>query len=151
MTLHFDRLVLDRDIACSPSRLFHLMTDPGARAEWGKPDDESVIEIDHADIRPGGQERARCGPKDDPHFNTVTDFHALETDTLLLSTEALTVGGTLLSVAQIAQELAATDTGCRLTTTLQIASLAGPDVISEHRGGWSAALDNLAALAASAD
>lgn len=147
MTLAFDTITLERDIACAPSRLFGLLTDPGARAVWGAPDADSVIEIDHADIRPGGHEVARCGPKENPHFGTRTDFHAIEDGRFVVGSESLTVGGDMLSVALVSCEIGARDIGSHLTVTLQIASLAGPDVLDDYRGGWSGALENLARLA----
>ena len=145
--LDFDTLTLTRDIACPPARLFALMTDPSARATWGAPDAESVIEIDHADIRPGGHEIARCGPKGSPHFDTRMDFHVVDAPARLIGTEALTVGGQMLSVALVAMEVAAQGDGSHLTVTLQITSLSGPEVFADYRGGWAGALDNLEHLA----
>lgn len=147
MTLAFDTITLTRDIGCAPSRLFGLLTDRAARAAWGAPDAESVIEIDHFDMRPGGHEVARCGPKEDPHFGTRTDFHAVEDGRFVVGSESLTVGGEMLSVALVSCEVGARDTGSRLTVTLQIASLSGPEVLEDYRGGWSGALENLARLA----
>jgi len=147
MTIHHETLVLTRDIDCPPARLFHLLTDADARAKWGAPDADSVIEIDHADIKPGGHEVSRCGPKDEPYFDTRTDFHVVTPDSLLLGSETLSVGGEMMSVALISHEVAAKGDGARLAITLQITSLTGPDTFEEYRGGWTGALDNLAALA----
>ena len=149
MDLDFDTQTITRDIACPPAQLFALMTDAHARATWGAPDAESVIEIDHADIREGGHELARCGPKASPHFGTRMDFHVVDAPHRLIGTEALTVGGQMLSVALVSMEVAASDRGSRLSFTLQIASLSGSDIFADYRGGWSGALDNLERLATS--
>ncbi|MGR3583912.1 MAG: hypothetical protein ACU0B8_06605, partial [Pseudooceanicola nanhaiensis] len=60
----------------------------------------------------------------------------------------LVVGGRTMSVALCSHEIAESGAGSRLRVTLQITSLAGADLFDDYRGGWSAALDNLAALAA---
>lgn len=66
-------------------RLFALMTDRAARAEWGAPSDDVVIEIDETDIRPGGREVARCGSREAPEFAAVSDFHVVTPDCLVLT------------------------------------------------------------------
>jgi uncharacterized protein YndB with AHSA1/START domain len=147
MPLDFDTQVITRDIACAPDRLFQLITDPVARASWGAPDAESVVEIDHAEIRPGGHELARCGPKEDPHFGTRMDFHVIAPDEHLIGSETLTVGGQVLSVALVTMEIESYQAGSRLSVTLQITSLAGAEMFEDYRGGWSGALDNLMRLA----
>ena len=37
MMADFETLVLERDIACSPDRLFHVMTDRDMRQKWSSP------------------------------------------------------------------------------------------------------------------
>lgn len=147
MSMDFETLTLEREIACQPARLFGLLVDPAARAEWGAPDETSVIVVDEADIREGGYETSRCGPHDDPHFNTRSSFHLLRPDTCMINTEMLTVAGELLSVSLITHEVSAHKDGSILTVTLQIASLAGPDMADDYRDGWTASLDNLKHLA----
>jgi len=142
----YETLVLERDIACSPDRLFHLMTDRESRQKWIAPDDSSVVIIDRFECRPGGCEEARCGPKEMPEFNTVGVFHVVTPD-FLSFTETLVIGGDTMSVSLCGHELSASEKGTRLRVTLQITSLAGRELFSDFRGGWSAALDNLIALA----
>lgn len=142
----FETLVLERRIGTPPDRLFALMTDRSARAEWGAPSDDVIIEIDESDIRPGGREVARCGPREAPEFTAVSDFHVVTPDCLVLS-ETLTVGGAILSVSLATQEISATDTGSLLKVTLQIVSVSGPDTLEGYSEGWSSALDKLARLA----
>lgn len=142
----YETVTLERDIACAPERLFHVMTDRDLRQAWSAPNDESVVIIDTFDCRPGGREETRCGPKEAPEFNTVGDFHVV-TPGFLSFTETLVVGGQTMSIALCSHEIAESGAGSRLRVTLQITSLAGADLFDDYRGGWSAALDNLAALA----
>ena len=37
----FETLILERDIACSPDRLFHVMTNRDTRQKWSAPDNDS--------------------------------------------------------------------------------------------------------------
>ncbi|HMQ40049.1 MAG TPA: SRPBCC domain-containing protein [Paracoccus sp. (in: a-proteobacteria)] len=144
----FETLVLTRDIACSPARLFHTMTDRDLRQKWSAPDNDSVIIIDQFDCRPGGREVIRCGPKEAPEFNTIGDFHVVSPD-FLCFTETLMVGGQTISISLCSHEISESPGGSHLRVTLQITSLAGPDMFKDYNTGWSAALDNLAILASS--
>lgn len=145
----YKTLTLDREIACTPERLFHVMTDRKLRAVWSGPDDDTVVIIDEFDCRPGGREVTRCGPKEAPEFNTIGQFHVVSPDFLCFS-ETLIIGGETLSVSLCSQEIAASGSGCSLRVTLQITSLAGPDLFDDYGAGWGGALDKLATLAAEA-
>lgn len=142
----YETVTLEREIACAPERLFHVMTDRALRQIWAAPDDESVVIIDEFDCRPGGREVTRCGPKEAPEFNTVGVFHVV-TPEFLSFTETLVVGGQTMSIALCSHEIAESAAGSRLRVTLQVTSLAGAALFGDYRGGWSAALDKLAALA----
>lgn len=143
-------LTLTQHIAAPPARVFALMTDPAARAQWGAPDAETAaqMEIEHADIRPGGREVARCGPAEAPEFTVTADFHVIDAPTCLLMTETIAAGGALQSVALVSQVLTAGDAGStNLTVTLQIASLADDSLFAEVQDGWRFALAALATMA----
>ena len=148
MMADFETLILERDIACSPDRLFHVMTNRDTRQKWSAPDNDSVVIIDEYDCRAGGHEKTRCGPKEAPEFNTVGLFHVV-TPEFLSFTETLFVGGQTISLCS--HEISKSETGSALRVTLQIASLAGSDLFKDYSNGWSSALDNLAALASSSD
>ena len=143
----FDVLTLKREIACPPERLFALMTDREARALWSAPSEDVVIEIDESDIRDGGREVARCGPKEAPDFFVVADFHLVEAPARLGLSETLNVGGMMLSVSLVTQEITPVETGSLLKVTLQIVSLSGPETFEGYGEGWNAALDSLARMA----
>lgn len=141
----FETLILERDIACSPDRLFHVMTDRDTRQKWSAPDDESVVIIDEYDCRAGGCEKTHCGPKEAPEFNTIGLFHVVTTE-FLSFTETLVVVGQTMSISLCGHEISKSKTGSALRVTLQVTSLVGPDLFDDYRSGWSAALDNLSAL-----
>lgn len=143
----FETLVLERDIKTSPDRLFALMSDPAARRIWSAPSEDVVIEIDESDIRPGGREVARCGPKEAPDFTATSDFHLVSAPGRFVLSETLTVGGELLSVSLVTQEIQPTATGSALKVTLQIVSVSGPDTIGGYSEGWAGALDALTRMA----
>lgn len=146
----FETVTLERDVACSPERLFQVMTDRELRQKWSAPNDETVVIIDTFECRPGGREETRCGPKEAPEFNTTSLFHVV-TPEFLSCTETLVVGGETISISLCGHEITKSDTGSNLRVTLQITSLVGPDVFNDYRGGWSASLDNLSALASGTD
>lgn len=146
----YETLTLEREIACAPDRLFHVITDRDLRQKWAAPNDESVVIIDQYDCRPGGREETRCGPKDAPEFNTIGLFHVVTPD-FLSFTETLVVGGQMMSISLCSHEISKIDAGSNLLITLQITSLVGADLFDDYRGGWSASLDNLAALASDVD
>lgn len=145
--MDFDTLTLTRDIACAPERLFHLMTDRKARETWGAPGEGIAMRIDSFDLRPGGREVSRCGPAEAPDFRVTTDFHIVDAPARLIGTETLDFGAGPVSVSLITQEIAAAQGGSRLTVTLQIASLIGPDMAADYQAGWTGGLDNLTRLA----
>lgn len=145
--MDFNTLTLNRQIACPPARLFHLMTDQSAREVWGAPDDSTVMQIDSFDLRPGGREVSRCGPAQSPEFLVTTDFHVIDAPTRLICTETLDFGEGPVSVSLITQDIVGRDVGSHLTVTLQIASLIGPDMAADYQTGWNGGLDNLARLA----
>ncbi|KZL14456.1 hypothetical protein PsAD2_03751 [Pseudovibrio axinellae] len=144
---NFETLILERDIACAPEHLFHVLTDRELRQKWSAPNDESVVTIEEYDCRAGGREETRCGPKEAPEFNTASLFHIVTPD-FLSFTETLVVGGQIISISLCGHEISKSGTGSRLRVTLQITSIIGPDLFKDYRNGWSAALDNLSALAA---
>lgn len=146
----FETQVLTRNVACAPGRLFHILTDRELRQKWSAPDDSSVVVIDTYDCRPGGREETRCGSKEAPEFGTTSLFHVV-TPEFLSFTETLVVGGEMISVSLCSHEIQARGTGSTLRVTLQIASLVGTDLFKDYRNGWSAALDNLCALASGQD
>lgn len=142
----FETLTLERQIVCSPERLFRMLTEKELRAAWSAPSDDVVVIIDEFDCRPGGHETTRCGPKDNPEFRTRADFHRVDPDCLSM-TEVLSVGGQTLSAALCTHDIAARAGGTHLIVTLQISSFAGPDLFADYSEGWTAALDKLARIA----
>ncbi|UYV38415.1 SRPBCC domain-containing protein [Rhodobacteraceae bacterium D3-12] len=134
----------EREIACTPETLFAVMTSPDAREIWGAPSETEVLKIDRFDLRPGGLEIAKCGPKSHPKFTTTTNFHEVCAPERLVFSETLSADGQVLSCALVTQEIVPTDGRVTLVVTLQICSLTGGEMFEGYRTGWRAALENLA-------
>lgn len=146
MTLAHETLTFERRFDATPARVFRAYTDPEVRMVWSAPSDGEEVQIDHAEVRTGGQERARCGPKGDLKWTMKVAYHWVETDRLIHFTEELWEGDCLLTVAQITFDIAAAGSGSRLTVTDQLTSFVGADAVDGHRKGYPAALDHLGLL-----
>lgn len=142
----FGVLEFQRTLSCTPTRLYKVMTDPQMRRVWTSPSEEMQLEVDAFDLRPGGQEIARCGPKDAPEFHTITDFH-VTTPEAFITSETLYIQGAPVSVSLCTSEILETEGGCTLNVTLQVSSLAGPELLEEYKAGWDPSLDTLVSLA----
>lgn len=68
---------MHRTIPLPPAKLWDVLTDPKHREKWGGPDAETVLIVDQADVRVGGQDRHRCGPADAPEFVIDTRWYDL--------------------------------------------------------------------------
>lgn len=139
-TGHFQ---ITRTIAAPPARLWSLLTDPQAREAWGAPSDEAVLILDKADLREGGQERHRCGPKEAPDFIVDTHWYHLDAPERACYTETLTIGDARLAVSLVTYRLAAADAGCHLTVDVAVSSMTDDPVTEDFHGGWTSGLDRL--------
>lgn len=138
----------DRTFGISTDRLWHLLTDATQREAWGAPSDDHVLVVDAADVREGGQDIHRCGPKEDPEFVVETRWYRLDQPTLACFTETILFGGMRIGSSLVSYNLAETEGGTALQIIVQTASFGGPDVLAEVAEGWGSALDRLDRLAA---
>ena len=150
----FDTIRLERDMPCTPERLFELMTSREARAVWGRPSPTARYDIESFDFRPGGREVSLCGAPDGPGFRVEMSFLVIDAPRLLICCETIDTGDGPAVADLVTQEVSATPDGARLVVTIQIAAPTRPDSESaigdDFRTGWTGALGNLAALAAEA-
>ena len=134
---------LSKSFDVPPARLWHFLTDASEREAWAAPSEDHVLFVDAADVREGGADRHRCGPKDNPEFLVDTRWYRLDVPNLACFTETLIFGGEKASVSLVTYTLLATGSGCDLNIEVQISTLM-PDIpISEHQDGWSSALERL--------
>lgn len=143
MTSATGQFQIDRTIAAPPARLWSLLTDPQAREAWGAPSDDAVLILDTADLREGGQERHRCGPKEAPDFIVDTHWYHLDAPLLACFTETLTIGTDRLAVSLVTYRLAPAETGCHLTVEVAVSSMSDEPVTEDFLGGWTSSLDRL--------
>lgn len=147
MTLDAGSFTFTRDIACASDRLWHLLTDAGAREIWGTPSEDHVLIVDQADVREGGRDRHRCGPADAPEFIIDTCWLKLASPVASF-TETLIIGGEILTTSLVSYHMAETGAATKLTVELTTHSFVGPDGPKEHQYGWNHSLNRLQALVA---
>ena len=139
------QFTLRRQFSLSPDQLWTYLTDPEARAAWGAPSDDHVLHLETADLREDGQERHRCGPKDNPEYIVDTRWYKIAGPTCAAFTEMLTFGGERVSVSLVTYDLNPTADGTSLDIGVTVTSFEGPEMIAEHEAGWTSALDRLIA------
>lgn len=139
---------LERVYDAAPPRVFAAWADPAARLRWGPPSADTVIDYLETDFRPGGRDLSRCGPRGKPVFEVEARYADIVPDARILFSEAVRQGECLLSLALVTVELrSGTGAGDRITTRLSLTNQItafDPGMIDGNRGGWSAALANLA-------
>ncbi|MEM0946368.1 MAG: SRPBCC domain-containing protein [Pseudomonadota bacterium] len=139
---------LDREIAAGLPTVWRVLTDPKLREVWAAPDDDHVLHVDKHDVREGGRDRHRCGPKDAPDYTVETHWYRLVEPAFACFTETLDIGPERLSTSLVTYAVQPADTGTRLIVEVSIVSYAGDEAIPEHEAGWTSALDRLVALVA---
>lgn len=142
--LHVETVVMERTYRASPARVFAAWSNPEARKEWGRPSPEVIIVYDRADFRVGGVDDSRCGTPDDLRFRAVVRYMEIEQDRRIIFAEHVTESGAARAAALITVDLEAVDAATKLTLTLQISSIDGPEMLQGYRQGWEPSLDNLA-------
>ncbi|MEL6167402.1 MAG: SRPBCC domain-containing protein [Pseudomonadota bacterium] len=143
MTIPTGTFTIERRIACTPDRLWHLLIDPEARSAWGSPSDDAVLVLDRHDTREGGQDRHFCGPKEAPEFLVDTHWYHLSLHELACFTETLEIGGHRITVSLVTYALAPADGATDLTVNVAVSSLGDEDGTEDHKAGWTSALDRL--------
>jgi uncharacterized protein YndB with AHSA1/START domain len=136
-------LVFERSFDVPPRRVFEAFADPQARMRWGVPSADTALAYLETDFRIGGRDVSRCGPGGNMIFRVENHYLDIVADQRIISTETVSQGEMLLSVALITVELRASGAGTRLVLTDQIAALDGLEMIAGNRAGLNAALDNL--------
>lgn len=150
MTFTTTELTLTRTINTSAARLFHLMTDPKSRELWGAPDENSVLTLENSDLREGGRERHRCGPKDAPEFEIETNWYKLAEPHAACFTETLEIGGERIFTSLVTYTLNGDAKPVDLTVKVAITGFVpGEDMGPEVEAGWTAGLAQLQKLAES--
>ncbi|WP_299690660.1 SRPBCC domain-containing protein [uncultured Tateyamaria sp.] len=146
MSTQFGQLHFDRQMNAAPARVFEALISPEERMAWGPPDTGFVVLID-APVTPvpGAREMARVGPRDNPYVDVATDWVVIEAPTRLIYAETLSADGEVLATGFATFELTEEGAGTQLRATVHIANFAGEEMMEEVEGGWTHAVDALAA------
>lgn len=148
MTTDTGSFDLHRTIPLPPTRLWEVLTDAKHREVWGGPDADTVMVVDQADVRVGGQDRHRCGPKETPYFTVDTRWYDLSAPDRAVFTETLHVEGATMCTSLVTYAVTGTDAGSTLDVTVAVSSFTGPEAVEEFKQGWGGGLDNLERYAA---
>ncbi len=151
MSIHHATLTLERSLKASPAKVWNAYADPEARAVWGVPSPDINMSYQEADFRPGGRDLCVCGPGPAEGVTVEALYHAITPEAQIVSTEIIGMPGAPEAISLVTTQMAAADGGTQITVTIQVTSLAGPEMEAELRGGWEAALANLAAYAEGRD
>lgn len=143
-----ETITIKRTIEAALEKVFTAWANPDARAIWGPPSVDEGMEFLETDFRVGGKDVYRCGQKGDFCFLVETIYHDIQEPLRLLFTERVSTEDNLLSVSLVTVDLSEIGKATKLDLTVQVASLVGQDMIAGNRGGWEAALNNLAAYLA---
>ncbi len=143
MALDTTTFDLHRTLPLKPQKLWEVMTDPKHREKWGGPDAETVLVVDTADLRVGGQDRHRCGPADAPEFVVETRWYDLTGPERAVFTETLIIGGEPICTSLVTYSLTAAGPATELGVTVAVSSFSGPETLEDFKQGWGGGLDNL--------
>ncbi|MDX8347888.1 SRPBCC family protein [Cognatiyoonia sp. IB215446] len=143
MTLDTKSFDMHRTLPLSPAKLWEVLTDPKHREKWGGPDADTVLIVDRADLRVGGQDRHRCGPADAPEFVIDTRWYDLTAPDRAVFTETLVIGNEAMCTSLVTYALTAEGMGTRLSLTVAVSSFSGREALAEFQQSWQGGLDNL--------
>lgn len=142
-SVRHDTLVLERDYAASPERVFAAWADPEARKRWSVPDGTG-LEFIHTDFRTGGTDVFRCGAIGNLEWHGDAQYMEIVPDRRVISAERMSLHGVRASVNLLTAEFKPKEAGTHLLVTIQIAALDGSDMLEGFRDGWREILGKLA-------
>lgn len=143
MSLATGHFRLERRFTLTPDKLWHLLTDPGARTAWGAPSDDDVLILESHDLREGGRDLHRCGPSDAPAYTVETVWFRLLAPDLACFSETVDAGGMRIATSLVTYGLAPTASGSTLIVDVYVSSFVGTEALADFEAGWTSALDRL--------
>lgn len=144
MTLAQETIILERTYKATPARVFEAWRDPVARERWSKPSDDTGLVYEQADFRVGGEDISRCGPKDDMRFLARVRYLEIVPDARIVVAESIAENGKMSAASLIVIDFEAVGQSTRMTVTMHVSGLDGPEFVEGYREGWNPTLDNLA-------
>ena len=138
-------LVLGRTFDVPIARVYGALTEPLERARLGAAGDVFALVLDESDVRIGGRDCFRFGPKGNPRLRGETVYHWIEAPRLIVATETIYAEATCVSIAMVTHELREHAGATDLKITVQHLSLIDDeDLIDEAGARHPALIDNLA-------
>jgi uncharacterized protein YndB with AHSA1/START domain len=138
-------LVFNRVISAPCNDVYIAFADAKIRSIWSAPPDDVVI-YDQVDFQEGCQDQFRCGPKSEPNIHGVTHYWDIIPNQRIIFTEILSRDGNMkLAVSTTTIELVVPidHDSTKVTSTVQMVSLVGQNMIKGFSDGYNGALDNL--------
>lgn len=135
---------VERRVNAPPSCAFQAFADAREREAWGAPTSTAAFIVEREDFREGGADLVRCGDASDPQFLVESRYHRIIPDHLIVFTETVTTGGSLVMVSlqTVNFEPVGNDTGC--SVHVQLISFIGEEMIENTERGQNGSLDSLA-------
>jgi uncharacterized protein YndB with AHSA1/START domain len=134
---------IERTYDASPARVFAAWANPEQKRRWFAGPDDWEQGKHELDFRVGGRERASGGPKGGPVHTYEAQYQDIVPDQRIVSTYAMYMNGTRISVSLATVELKPDGAGTQLMYTEQGAFLDGWDDAGSREQGTR---DLLAAL-----
>jgi uncharacterized protein YndB with AHSA1/START domain len=135
---------IERNYDASPARVFNAWADPVAKAEWFG----NSAATHRLDFRVGGEESNTGGPPGGPVYVYRARIAEIVPNQRIVSTYAMDMDGTLISVSVATIELTPAGSGTRLKYTEQAVYLDGHDNAAQREQGCREILEGLGAYLA---
>lgn len=145
--MEHETIVIERVLEHAVTEVFGAWADPHIRSAWAPPLPGHVVIYDAADFRVGGLDRSRCGPAANPDVDVVARYLSIVDNERIVFSEAVSQAVRELSASLVSVGFAGSEALTELSLTVQLTSFTG-EIAEGHRRGWTAALNNLAALLA---
>ena len=137
-------LVLERISSASIERVFAGFANPEERASWGRPSETTAFIYDKVDFREGGEDVFRCGDtKAILNIGALRPITNIVPNERIISSKVVESKGRKLLISMSTTTFEPEGTGTSVTVTVQLASLAGEDMLNGAKFGHNVSLDNL--------
>jgi len=146
MSVRFETLTFERDVAAPAATLWQVWTAPAARAIWSAPSPAVTVEYLEADPRVGGREISICRVDGQPDIRCDAGWLVVQPEQRSVTYEVISKDASPQSAALVTAEVSTRGDGSHLTVTVQLSSLA-EDMAAGYRQGFEAGLENLAGVA----
>lgn len=136
-------VVIKKTMKAPVAAVYSAFASVKARSEWAVPQGEAIKYI-RANFKVGGADEFRCGSPAKLEFKGVVQYHELQKNKRIISTETMSHSKKIISVALLTTDLIDQGGVTEVVITAQVCSLDGNDMSAGYKNGWTAVLKNLA-------